>query len=353
MPTYAYATRSKLLDEAGVATLEDHLSEEAIPQGYRNALLMQLMLRKKDEPGLTIQGSDLKLPGGVMPKTKTMGGTRAEQFVDFEEGTTAQWFSGYDILDTSNGDGATVTWTDWSYLTGFIGMSFTDKIENTGRQKRLDLLKMKQNREIRRMIRVGETALFSTNTDATRGSQNAWAGVQHKIRIDPTSSTVVQGINQSTFTPWRNQYTTTGGSFASGGLDFMRAMWFLLSGQNGMEPPHLITNNSTIAGYIVKALEGIHRIVGSLNGNDLSASKLPTFMGVPIVHTDDSPAQKQYWWNFDYLVSLLHEGAQWAEVIPGTPNDQLVTDQRRYVLGAAPMMILRRERFGVVGGITA
>lgn len=353
MPTYPYPTRSKVLDEATVATLEDHLSEEAIPQGYVNALLMQLMLKKSQEPGLSIQGSNLKLPSGIGPKTKTMGGTRAEQFVDFEAGTTAQWFSGYDILDTSNGDGATVTWTDWSYLTGYIGISFTDKIENTGRAKRLDLLKMKQNREIRRMCRLGETALWSTNTDATRGSQNAWAGIQHKIKIDPTSSTVVQGLNQSTYTPWRNQYTTTVGSFAAGGLDAMRAMWYILSGVNGMEPPHLIVNNYTIAGYITKALEGIHRVVGSLNGSDLSASKLPTFMGVPIIHTEDSPAQKQYWLNFDYMVSLLHEQAQWAEFIPGDPNDQLITDQKRYVLGAAPMMITRREKFGVLGGITA
>lgn len=353
MPTYAYPSRTKVLDEATVATLEDHMSEEAIPQGYRNALLMQLLLRKKEEPGLTIQGTNLKLPGGVAPKTKTMGGTRAEQFVDFEAGVTAQWFSGYDVLDTSNGDGATVTWTDWSYLTGYIGISFTDKIENTGRAKRLDLLKQKQNREIRRMIRVGETALWSTNTDATRGSQNAWAGIQHKIAIDPTASVVVQGLNQSVYTPWRNQYTTSVGSFAAGGLDAMRAMWFALSGVNGMEPPHLIVHNSTIAAYTAKALEGIHRIVGSLDGADLAASKLPTFMGVPQIHTDDCPSQKQYWLNFDYLVSLIHEQADWAEVIPGTPNDQLITDQKRYVLGAAPMMLTRREKFGVMGGITA
>jgi hypothetical protein len=352
MPTYAYPSRTQILDEATVATLADNLSETAIPQGYRNALLMQLMLRKNKEPGLQIQGTNLKLPS-IQVKTKTQGGSRAEQFVDFESGNTAQSFSGNQILETSVGDGATVTWVDWAFYTCYVGLPFTTKAKNTGPQKRLDILTQIQNREIRGLIRDMETDLWSTNADTAEGSQNDFAGVQHKIKLDPTSSTVVQGLNQSTFTPWRNQYTTTMGSFATNGLDVMRAMWFTLSGVNGMEPPHLITTNSTIAGYTIKALEGVHRIVGSLDGADLSASKLPTFMGVPIVHTDDSPASLMHWWNFDYLVNLIHEQANWSDYIPGMPNDQLVVDQKRYVFGAAPMMLLRREKFGVIGGITA
>ena len=352
MPTYAYPTRTKTLDAVTVATLEDQLNEVDIPQAYRNALLMQLVLRMAKEPGLEIQGQSLKLPN-VAVKRKTMGGTRAEAFVNFETGVTAQAFAGLDLLDTSLADGPTVSWTDYAYYTCFVAIAGTEKIENTGPMKRLDILKSRQNQEIRALTRLMETDLWSTNTDITRGTQNAFSGMQHKIKIDPTTSTVVQGLNQSTFTPWRNQYTTSVGSFASGGLDAMRAFWFALSGQNGMEPPHLIINNSTIAGYIVKALEGIHRIVGSLNNQDLSASKLPTFMGVPIVHTDDSPSQKQYWLNFDYMENIIHEGANWSEVIPGEPNDQWVKDQKRYVFGAAPLMLTRRERFGVMGGITA
>jgi hypothetical protein len=313
---------------------------------------MQLLLKTREAPGLQTQGTDLKLPNAPI-KRKTMGGTRAEAFVNFEAGVTSQWFTGLDILNTSIGDGPTVTWTDWAYLTCFIAISGIDKIENTGPMKRLDILKSNQNKEIRQMLRTGETALWSTNTDTTKGSQNAFSGMRHKIKLDPTDSTVVQGLNQSTFTPWRNQYTTSLGSFAANGLDQMRAMYFALSGQNAMEPPHMIVTTSTVAGYIVKALEGIHRIVGSLNGADLSASKLPTYMGIPIVHTDDCPAGYIYWWNFDYMENLLHEGAQWTEVIPGEPNDQFVKDQKRYVLGAAPLMITRREKFAVQAGVTA
>lgn len=348
----AYPSRTKLLDTATVSTLEDALNEIDIPQAYRNRLLMQLLLRQAREPGLEIQGQNLSLPRGATPKRKTMGGTRAEAFVNFETGVTAQWFSGFDVLNTAVADGPTVTWTDWGYATGFIAISGIEKIENTGAMKRLDILRSRQNQEIRDMTTLGEAALWSTNTDTTRPTQIAWAGIQHKIGITPTSATM-QGLSQSTFTTWRNQTTASAGSFATSGLDYMRSMWYATAGTNGMEPVHLIITTSTVAGYITKALEGIHRIVGSLNGQDLSAEKLPAFMGVPIVHTDDCVAGYQYWLNFDYMENLMHEGAQWSEVIPGNPNDQWVKDQKRYVLGAAPMMLTRPEKQGVISGITA
>lgn len=352
MATYAYPSRTKVLDTATVATLEDSLNERDIPQAYRNALLCQLILGNTREPGLEIQGRNLKLPR-VSVKRKTMGGTRAEVFVNFEVGTTAQSFAGFDVLDTSIADGPTVSWSDYAYYTCFVAISGTEKVENTGAMKRLDILLSRQNQEIRQLVRTMEADLWSTNADTTRGTQNDFAGIQHKVQDDPTTSEVVQGLNQSTYTPWRNATSASVGSFASGGLDAMRAMWFSTAGVNGMEPPHLWTTNSTIAGYVVKALEGVHRVVGSLDGADLSASVLPTHMGVPIVHTDDSPSGVMIAWNFDYLENVVHEGANWSEVMPGEPNDQWVKDQKRYVYGAAPLMVTRREKFGYLGGITA
>lgn len=346
----AYPSITQTLDTATVATLKDSLFDYDIPQAYRNAVLMQLLLRESREPGLEIQGQNLKLPD-VAVKRKTMGGTRATAFTNFQDGVTAEWFSGFDILDTSVADGPTESWTDFSYMTGYVAISGIEKIENTGRGKRLDILRSRQNQEIRRMTRLGETALWSTNTDAVRGTQNAWAGIRHKISTAPTSGNL-QGLDRATFTTWRNQYNASGGSFASSGLDTMRSMYYATSGTNSMEPPHLILQTSTISGYMVKALEGIHRVVGALNGTDLS-SKTPTYMGIPTAWTDDCPSGYQYWLNFDYMINILHEGAIWSEVIPGEPNDQWIKDQKRYVLGAAPMMLTRPEKQGVVAGYTA
>jgi hypothetical protein len=353
MPTYAYPSRTKVLDTATVATLEDALHNYDIPQAYTNAALCQLFLGTAKEPGLELQGSDLMMPGGKRPEIKVRGGSRAEVFVNFEPGTTAQTFTGLDILDTSLAEGPTVTWTDWALYTCYYAIAFSDSIKNTGAMKRLDILRARQNQEIRRMTRLMETHLNSTNGDTVEGTQNAFAGLDHKVIADPTSSTVVQGLNQSTFTPWRNATDASVGSFASGGLDAFRSMHFSVSGTNAHEPPDLIYTTPTVAGYFVKALEGIHRITGNLNGNDLSASRLPTFMGTPILHSSDCTSGTAKILNFDYMCSLIHEEGNWGEIIPGEPNDQAVRGQRRKVFVAAPMLTTRREKQGYLGGITA
>ena len=352
MASYNPPVVSVQFDTATVSTLEDALLEYDVPQAYRNALLMQFLLKAAKEPGLELQGQNLKLPGGVTPKSKMMGGRRASAFVNFEVGLTNQWVTGLEELNTQIGDGPTESWTDYAYLTALVAISGIDKIENTGPMKRLDILRSQQNKEIRGAVRLGETALWSTNTDTVRGSQPKWAGIQHKIRTDPTTTTL-QGLDRAVFTPFRNQYTTTAGSFAANGLDKSRAMYFSCAGTNAMEPPHIILTTSTVASAMTKQLEGIHRVVGSLNGQDLSASKLPTFMGVPSAWTDDCPSGYQYWLNLDYIENIKHEGAQWTTYIPGQPNDQWIEGQLRWFYGAAPMMLTRPERLGVVSGWTA
>lgn len=352
MPTYAYPTLTETLGNPEIDTLREALNKRSVPQAYRNALLMQFLLGAAKEPGLEIQGQDLKLPGGLRPKSKMMSGRNATCFVNFEDGLTGQWVEGLEPLNTQLADGPTECNTNFAYLTCSVGIGGIEEAENSGPMKRLDILMERQDQEMRTTVRLGETALWSTNTDTIRGTQGRWAGIRHKISTAPTSGTF-QGLSRSTFTPFRNQYNASGGSFATGGLDFCRAMYFLCADTNAMEPPHLILTEKTIANAAVKALEGIHRVVGSLNGQDLSASKLPTIQGVPMVFTADCPSGYMYWLNFDYMVNIKHEKVQWTTKIAGEPNDQWINKQMRWFYGAAPMMISRPEKFGVVAGITA
>lgn len=352
MPQFAYPTYSEVLGNPEIDTLRVALNKRSIPQAYRNALLMQFLLGAAKEPGLEIQGQDLKLPGGVRPKSKTMGGRRATAFVNFESGLTAQWVEGIESLNTQMADGPTECWTDFAYFTCFVAIGGIEEAENSGEGKRLDILMERQDQEMRTAVRLGETALWSTNTDTVRGTQGRWAGMRHKISTAPTSGTF-QGLSRSTFTPFRNQYTTSAGSFASGGLDFMRAMYYLLADTNAMEPPHLILTEKTTANAMVKQLEGIHRVVGSLNGQDLSASKLPTYMGIPVVWTQDCPSGYIYFLNLDYILNIKQANAQWVTKKPGEPDDQWVNNQLRWFYGASPLLITRPEKQGVISGVTA
>lgn len=352
MATYAPPSVTEVRDTPTIATLREAINKRSIPQAYRNALLCQMFLGGAKEPGLEIQGQDLKLPKGRRPKTKTMAGKRATAFVNFEAGITFQWVEGTESLNTSMADGPVECYTDFSYASIFVAIGGIDQVENSGPMKRLDLLLERQDQEMRGMTTGLETALWSTNTDAIRGSQGQFSGMRHKVSTAPTSGTL-EGLSRTTFTPWRNQYNASGGSVATGGLDAIRAMVLACSGTNSMEPPHLIITDRTTYGALLKQLEGIHRVVGSLNGQDLMAERMAMVMGIPICWTDDCPTGYMYFFNFDYIVSILQKNAQWVEKRPGYPNDQWLEDQVRWFFGAAPLLLTRPERLGVISGFTA
>jgi len=352
MPTYAYPSRTELLNTANTATLEEALFEDDIPQGYLQCALVQLVLRNETDQGLRVQPKNLKLPN-VMVKTKTMGGRLAEVFLNFETGTTAQTVRGFQTLNTDVAEGPTISSQPFAYYTYFVAQSGEEAAENTGMMKRLDIQRSRQTQEVRGLCRYMEGHLQGTNTDITKGSQDQFSGIQHKISTTPTTSVVVQGLNQSTYVPWRNIVNASVGSFASGGLDAMRTFYLDLSGQNADEPPDLYMTTPTVAGYIIKAAEGIHRLVGSLDGSDLSMAKMPTHMGVPIFHTADAASGTIRAFSFRYLENVIQENANWKVIRPGDPNDQWVDGQSRRVFGASPLMMTRREKFGVLSGITA
>jgi hypothetical protein len=349
MPTYP--SRTETLRGQVVATLRDALNERDIPQGYRNTILLQLLLRAQKDEGLTVQGQP-KIPG-VSVRRRTQGGRAAEVFVSFDEGQTAMAFGGYDILKTSMSGGPTVTTQEFAAYTCMVQIAGTEKAKNSGKMKRLDLLLSAQGREIRKLLRTMEVDLWGTNGDTAEGTQKKFSGIGHKVQADPTGSSVVQGINQSTFETWRNVTNNTVGSFAANGLDAFRAAWFDSAGVNGMEPIQLWLTTRAVASLLTKALEGIHRVVGRIGQQDLSTAMLPTHMGVPFCHTDDCPAGVAKGINFDYVENVVHEQMDWEEVRPGTPNDQWVLDQQRWVYAAAPMMVTRREKMVHLGGITA
>lgn len=354
MSTYAPPSVTEVRDTPTIATLRESLFRESIPQGFRNCLLAQIILggMTSMEKGLSIQGHDLKLPGGARPKMKTMSGREATALVNFEDGLTFQWVSGLEELNTQQADGPVQSRQGYSYCTFMVSIGGIDKAENDGPMVQFSILNERQNQESRTACRGLETALWSTNTDAIRGSQDQFPGIRHKISTAPTSGNL-QTLSRSVFTPFRNQYATSAGSVATGGLDAVRSMMAYVSGTNGMEPPSLIITDRVTYYAFQKQLEGIHRITGSLNGQDLMAERLGTLMGVPIVWTDDCPTGYMYFLNFDYIVSILQKNAQWVEKRPGYPNDQWVEDQVRWFFGASPMLLTRPEREGVISGFTA
>ena len=76
-------------------------------------------------------------------------------------------------------------------------------------------------------------------------------GVQSIIEFlaaTPTTGTL-QGLNRATYSNWQNTTTTTGGSFASVGLNQLRSTYLAASRGQGEDEPDLIITDDTVFDY--------------------------------------------------------------------------------------------------------
>lgn len=104
------------------------------------------------------------------------------------------------------------------------------------------------------------------------GSQSATdiAGLDHLIQTDPTASSVVGGLNQSTFTWWRN-YAETGISTATAGnlIQRMEVAWRACIRYGGQAPDFILVGSKFLDAYRADAKATMSRDlnVGGSGGN--------------------------------------------------------------------------------------
>jgi hypothetical protein len=100
-----------------------------------------------------------------------------------------------------------------------------------------------------------ETDLLATST-ATNGIQS----IIEFLAATPTSGTL-QGLSRSTYANWRNATTTTGGSFASVGLNQLRSTYLAASKGQGEGEPDLIITDDTVFDYFWRLNDSRDQII--------------------------------------------------------------------------------------------
>jgi hypothetical protein len=143
-------------------------------------------------------------------------GDRAAIPLLYEVGT-ADSYSGYDQLSVEPMDGFTMAFYDWAQCAIPISISGMEEAKNEGEAKLFDLLKGKiQQAEIgikeffgKCLLRgAGGSTVTTPYTSAANGSVFVLP-LPLIVKFDPTTSTVVGNINQSTYAWWRNKTTTS------------------------------------------------------------------------------------------------------------------------------------------------
>jgi hypothetical protein len=140
-------------------------------------------------------------------------GDRMQVPLMYELGT-ADSYSGYDVLDVTPMDGIMAAFWDWRQASVPIAISSLEEKKNSGQARILSLLESKTKQaemgiqdffNKRLLVGAGGSAITTAYSSALNGSQFL-DPLPLLIKGDPTSSTVVGNINQSTHSWWQNQF---------------------------------------------------------------------------------------------------------------------------------------------------
>ncbi len=346
MPTFPTQTRT--LSDKVVAAMETYIRKGSPADViFSRNLLLGTLFNSAKEPG--VAGPLVK--GFSIRGSRVMTKNARELWIPVQIGrssNTTAW-NHLDTLSTNLDTGITRQYAKFARYTDFAGLSWTDELETSGEGAMLDLWQTNFDRALATMSESMEGDIWSTNTDTNETTQKEVIGLQHLIADDPTTGTV-WGIDRSTYTWQRNQATTSAGSFASGGLDKMDALWVDLASTNGIDPPSVILTTPDIYTYYEKAARAKQQINDN-NTGDLGIEAI-RYKGRPLTHSSSCPSGKMYFLNLNYFYLINEKGNDFKTFYPPMANNQLVSKQVRFTKGFQ-WGCERFDRQGVIAGITA
>jgi hypothetical protein len=133
------------------------------------------------------------------------GGERIVVPLEYGKNSTIKSMtSGYDTIDTTPQDPFTSAYYTWKEIAGSTSISNRELAQNQGKSKIIDLLQKKATNTEMSMTEVVEQMIVGAVTAGNGGSDLNPLSVL--IKGDPTTSTSIGGINQSTYSWWQNRY---------------------------------------------------------------------------------------------------------------------------------------------------
>jgi len=258
-------------------------------------------------------------------------------------GNSAQYFSGYDVLNTDAVDGITAAFYPFRYAAVPITINFTEEQENRKREAAMSLLEAKTRQSMLTLRDQINSSLYSAQTG------KAPLGFQDIIADAPgTTPTTLGGITVSGNSWWQNKANnaTADTSFQTivntnfyEGMVRMSTLWNDVS-EGNEQPTNIFTTNSIYADF-----EEIFEGTGyqRLSGKDSPGvdGRLPSFRGIPVQYDRDCGTGRMYFLNTNYLKLHMQAGMnfsktpfkenanQLAKVAFITVGLQVVTNNRR------------------------
>jgi hypothetical protein len=275
------------LSEIVTTTLRNRSGVIADNMSKNNAILYRLSRRGKVKP--------------------VSGGRTIVQELSYAENATFQYYSGYETLNISPSDVISAAEFDWKQASVAVSISGLEQAQNSGPDALLDLLEARIEVAEKTMQNNLAAGMYSDGT----GSSGKQIGGLQLLVADTVSSGTVGGINQGTYTFWRNQtYSfTTEISSAASAANIQRAMntmWLRTLRQQ--DKVDLILADTNYYQFYWASLQAIQRITSDEMGQAGFTSL--KYMNADVVADGGigggCPSNHMYFLNTDYIYWQPH-----------------------------------------------
>lgn len=256
----------------------------------------------------------LKKKGNVKPVD---GGRTIVQELEYAENGTYKRYSGYELLNIAPSDVFTAAEFDWKQVAVAVSISGLEELQNSGKEKVIDLLESRIKNAERTMMNNMSTDVYS---DGTADGGKQVGGLQLLVADSPTTGTV-GGINRATWSFWRNysfDATTDGGAAASASniQSYMNRVWLNLV--RNTERPDLLVADNNYYRFYWESLQAIQRITS----DEMAKAGFESlkYQGADVVfdggYNGSAPSNHMYFLNTDYIHFRPHKDRNMVPLNP-------------------------------------
>ena len=265
------------------------------------------------------------------------------QELEYATNSTAKWYSGYEVLDTSTSNVFTAAEFNYKQLAGNVVISGLEQVENSGKEAIFNLLKSRVRNLEKTLNNTMATSLYADGT-GTDGKE--LGGLQ--LIVPGTVGNTVGGINSTTYTFWQNKvydFSAQSGSPTASATTIQTAMNTLwLDTTRGADVPDCIVADTTYFNFYWSSLQTNQRFTSDDNASAGFMNLM--FMNAPVFFDDQCPSNKMYFLNTDYLFLRSAQGREFTPL-----GEKASVNQDAMVLPvvwAGNMTCSNRARQGVI-----
>lgn len=288
------ASPNSTFTEMVTTTLRNHKKELADNVSNHNALFRRLTKKGK------IRTED--------------GGYSIVCGLDYDDNSTYQRYSGYDILNVSASDVLSAAEFQWRQAAVHVTASGSDIRLNSGRNRMINLVKARLNNAMRSFRNGMSEDLYSDGT-----ATNQVNGLQAIVSDAGTGT--VGGINSTTFTFWKSKVQSAASPLQGGGAVTMSSttietqmLNLYLELTRGEDQPDLIVFSNDHYAMFEQSQTSIKRYMSEMEAEAGFVSLKYKKADVMFDGGSGIPSAHGYFLNTDFMELVVHEAANMTEI---------------------------------------